>query len=70
MWVIWSEEHKAWWAPDRCGYTNSLKKAGRYSLAEARAIEKSANIDGRVFNEVAILLPDHIDELIEKETMR
>lgn len=33
--VIWSYEHRAWWAPYRCGYTEDLEQAGRYSLREA-----------------------------------
>lgn len=36
--VIWSHEHKAWWGPDHCGYTEDLTQAGRYTLAEAGAI--------------------------------
>jgi hypothetical protein len=42
-WVIWSEEHAAWWAKGRLGYTKSLAGAGRYSQAEAQAIEQKAN---------------------------
>ena len=36
--LIWSNEHRAWWAPGRMGYTKTLDKAGRYSLAEAISI--------------------------------
>jgi hypothetical protein len=43
-WVIWSEEHAAWWGPARWGYTESLAAAGRYSQEEALAIVKSANL--------------------------
>ncbi len=42
-WVIWSEEHQAWWAPAKQGYTSSLKNAGRYTQAQAQEIEQSAN---------------------------
>lgn len=43
MWVVWSEEHGAWWGPGRVGYYTSLMRAGRYTEAEARAIEAKAN---------------------------
>ena len=33
--LIWSHEHGAFWGPGRCGYVNSVAKAGRYSRAEA-----------------------------------
>lgn len=42
-WVIWSEEHGGWWAPGHLGYTPSLEKAGRYTEAQACAIEERAN---------------------------
>ena len=42
--VIWSIEHTAWWRPGRCGYTEVLAEAGRYSRAEAHAILVDANI--------------------------
>jgi hypothetical protein len=42
--VIWSFEHEAWWAPDRCGYTTLLEQAGRYGEAEAKQIVAEANV--------------------------
>jgi hypothetical protein len=42
--VIWSFEHEAWWAPDRCGYTEFLDQAGRYGDAEAHQIVRDANV--------------------------
>ena len=42
-WVVWSEEHGAWWAPGEMGYTSSLHNAGRYSEEAARMIENRAN---------------------------
>lgn len=62
-WVIWSEEHGAWWAPGMLGYTRSLAAAGRYEREEAIAISRRGNIPcepGR-YNEVALpdpLVPD------------
>jgi hypothetical protein len=35
--LIWSNEHQAWWGPKECGYVKARRIAGRYSLE--RAIE-------------------------------
>jgi hypothetical protein len=35
MYLIWSNEHRAWWRSNRCGYTVSLSHAGRYSREQA-----------------------------------
>lgn len=43
-WLVWSNEHKSWWAPGHKGYTSSREKAGRYTLEEAVNIVKGANI--------------------------
>ncbi len=42
-WLIWSNEHNAWWRPMRCGYTPSPSEAGRYQLEEAEQIVYEAN---------------------------
>jgi|SRR5215469_2684417 len=44
-WLIWSQEHGAWWMPDSSGYTRDFDKAGRYSLKEATEICANANRD-------------------------
>lgn len=41
--LIWSEEHGAWWREARAGYTRTLYNAGRYSEKEAREIVLNAN---------------------------
>lgn len=69
-WVIWSEEHKAWWRPECAGYTNELRRAGRYTELRAKEIQRRANIDGRCFNELAFKLPDEFLGLCELETHR
>jgi len=43
MFLIWSNEHNAWWMPNEAGYTQSKKKAGRYCFAEACGIVAGAN---------------------------
>lgn len=59
--VIWSNEHRAWWAPDKRGYRAKLADAGRYSREDALAICIGAR-GGRRFNEnpteVPVLLED------------
>jgi len=59
VWLVWSEEHGAWWGAGKTGYTRSIVDAGRYSEAEAKGIEDNANRHLRQgFNEVA--LPDPV----------
>lgn len=38
LWLVWSNEHNAWWRANRAGYTNKLKSAGRYPFADAFSI--------------------------------
>jgi hypothetical protein len=57
-WVIWSEEHGAWWKAHSTGYTRQLSEAGRYEAAKAEEIVTRANkyCEPGTFNEVG--LPD------------
>lgn len=43
-WLIWSNEHKAWWAPREHGYCRTRAEAGRYSYERAIEIVRNANI--------------------------
>lgn len=45
-WLIWSNEHRAYWAPNSCGYTPYLERAGRYQYHAARRICERANLCG------------------------
>ena len=38
IYFVWSNEHRAWWGPDRRGYTPRISTAGRYRREEAIAI--------------------------------
>ena len=40
--LVWSNEHRAWWGPNNCGYSTSLAFAGRYTRSDALAIAKGA----------------------------
>jgi len=42
LYLIWSIEHRAWWAPAREGYARQLSRAGHYSHADALDICASA----------------------------
>ncbi len=46
--VIWSNQHGAWWGPSRRGYTQWIEEAGRYALAEAEAIVQGATLNGQL----------------------
>ncbi len=37
LYLIWSNEHRAWWRPNRLGYTEFHERAGRYTRDEAIA---------------------------------
>jgi hypothetical protein len=41
--LIWSNEHKGWWRPQQCGYTNYIECAGEYEIEEAIKICNEAN---------------------------
>lgn len=42
-WLVWSNEHKAWWGNNGSGYTHSRKNAGRYTQEEAEEVCFHAN---------------------------
>lgn len=43
LWLIWSLEHRAWWRPNRNGYTRWRDTAGRYTYQQALEIVRDAN---------------------------
>jgi hypothetical protein len=60
---IWSNEHRAWWRPARCGYTVHLGGAGEYSRDEAIEICRDAHDgwrDGDPPPEIPVLRNDAI----------
>jgi hypothetical protein len=59
LFVIWSEEHGAWWAPNELGYTRELAHAGRYSERRAKELVAAANWSPEIFHEIAIRDPMH-----------
>jgi hypothetical protein len=63
--LIWSNEHLAWWKPAELGYTTLTHNAGRYSKEEADAICARANFDPETINEVAVLAPSYVNCISE-----
>lgn len=41
-WLIWSNEHTAFWRPNSAGYTTHAEAAGRYTESEAMDICRNA----------------------------
>lgn len=68
QYLVWSNEHQAWWAPYECGYISIISQAGRYDRSMAARICQSANAylaEGREPNEVMVLAPECIDTHVQ-----
>jgi hypothetical protein len=59
--VVWSNEHKCWWGPNRAGYCSRLDDAGRYTRDEALKICVNAR-GGRQFNSNPSEVPLPLDD--------
>ena len=57
-WLIWSNEHNAWWAPNGRGYVQNRTEAGRYTLAEAM---ESCDYHGNPPGE--LMIPEHAPDV-------
>lgn len=42
QYLVWSNEHRGWWGPGRCGYTPGISNAGRYTREQAIEICQDA----------------------------
>lgn len=65
--VIWSNEHRAWWGPNRWGYTPHLREAGLYPRGEALMIARTAGIARQPFtnpNEIALPFDDALEQAL------
>jgi hypothetical protein len=58
--LIWSNEHGAWWRPNRNGYTTVIELAGQYPPEEAKEIVESAWLGGRVSREGLLVAPEKL----------
>jgi hypothetical protein len=65
LYVIWSEEHGAWWVAGRWGYTRSIHLAGKFTQSETEEILHKANDylpEGAVLNEIAFPAPESVTQ--------
>ncbi len=64
--LVWSNEHSAWWGPDCAGYTRIIANAGRYDRAKALSIAGTRDGGWHVRkgnpDEIAIPEQDAIDQ--------
>lgn len=61
QYLIWSNEHRAWWRPEAQGYSTLISAAGRYDQEEAIEICRNANRfikQGELPNEIPVLEAD------------
>jgi hypothetical protein len=72
--LVWSNEHMAWWRPDSMGYTRNIANAGTYARSDAMEISQkaSSHIDWtrQTPNELPVRvadLPESVRDLIEGE---
>ena len=66
MYLIWSNEHRAWWRPSEAGYTTHVEAAGRYSRERAIAICRDARggwREGTPPPEIPVLEADALEAL-------
>lgn len=66
--LIWSNEHRAWWRPNRCGYTTYVRNAGRYQRDEAIQIARNARngwVAGQPPPEIAVPEADVLEMGLE-----
>lgn len=63
--LIWSNEHRAWWRPHRCGYTVEIAEAGRYAMADAQKIAADA-LYGRRSGEPVPEIAINFREIVER----
>jgi hypothetical protein len=66
VWLVWSNEHRAWWAPDRCGYRQRVDEAGRYTCEEAMACCAMRSNTG-IPPEVMVPSPEYLESLAGHE---
>lgn len=68
QYLIWSNEHKAWWGPNGNGYVRRVENAGSYSRIDAMNICFNAmpgRSGSRPLQEIPILYSD-IDEMLNR----
>ena len=65
LYLIWSNEHRAWWRPNSAGYTSQFEKAGRYSREDAIRHSRGRDQEpGQPMPEIAVAERDVIACLV------
>jgi len=57
-WIVWSNEHGAFWGMDHCGYVSDVRYAGRYTTEEAKKICDWQGEPRNPPNEVTLVAPE------------
>lgn len=66
LYLVWSNEHRCWWSPNRQGYTHKVEEAGRYDRAEAIKISRGRGWPStRIPDEVPVREVDAIECLLK-----
>ena len=70
LFLIWSNQHGAWWRPNSQGYTGFAKSAGLYTLDEAKSISWQGRDgwgeDGKIPDELVVSI-DVIPEIFRPD---
>jgi hypothetical protein len=61
IYLIWSNQHRGWWGPDRCGYSPGLRGAGRYSRQQAVKICRDSLPDAMYLGHMSEVLVREAD---------
>lgn len=74
VWLIWSNEHGAYWRAGRAGYTKDVAEAGRYSTKAAQAICREAGQHvgeelPAIPNEILVPSPELISTVVLMEML-
>lgn len=66
--LVWSNEHRAWWKPGAMGYTVHLKSAGLYTRAEAINYSRARDQrPGEIMPEIPVRLADVLEAAMEPQ---
>ncbi|MBN8844823.1 MAG: hypothetical protein J0H88_16400 [Sphingomonadales bacterium] len=72
QYLVWSNEHRGWWGPDRRGYTQFAERAGRYGRDEALRIAGVARggwMTGKNPSEIAIPEADALPQSLHPDRL-
>ena len=62
--LIWSNEHRAWWGSSRCGYSPGVMGAGQYTRDQAIGICRDALLSSAQVGVIAEI-PVHLSDILD-----